>query len=163
MAIDITRNTTHNVAFPSKMLASYGGAHQYNITLTANHDNGTLVARGTWNSFDNYNEGTVAASGGNNDFAGVIRAQNIDDATLWYVEITANSAELLFVYNSPESEYDQRDFQSLPLFYNAAGDVVRAFEMRKGDIVLLSTSAFNGTPVAGKSLTYANGKYVVGA
>lgn len=160
MAIDITKGT-HNVAFPSKMLASMGGAHQYNITLTANHDNGTLVARGTWNSFDNYNEGTVAASGGNNDFAGVIRQVNPDDSTLWYVEITANSADLLFVYNSDISEYSERDLQNPSLFYNKAGEVVRGFEMRKGDVVLLSSNAFNGKPVAGKTLTYSNGKYVV--
>ena len=42
MAIDITKGT-HNIFFPSKLLASMGGKHQYDITLTANHDNGTLV------------------------------------------------------------------------------------------------------------------------
>lgn len=161
MAIDIVKGT-HNVAFPSKMLASMGGAHQYNITLTANHDNGTLVARGSWNSFDNYDEQAVAASGGNNDFAGVIRQINPDDNTLWYVEITANSANLLFVYNSPISEYGTRDLQDKSLFYNKAGDVVRGFELRKGDVVLLSTTAFSGVPAENKTLTYANGKYVVG-
>ena len=162
MALDITKGT-HNVAFPSKMLAGMGGAHQYNITLTANHDNGTLVGRGDWNSFDNYTEQAVAASGGNNDITAVIRQVNPDDTSLWYVEFTANSANLLFVYNSPISEYGERDLQDKSLFYNKTGDVVRGFEIRKGDIVLLSTTAFNGTPVEGKSLTYANGKYVVGA
>ena len=162
MAIDIVKGT-HNVAFPTNLLASKGGAHQYNITLTANHDNGTLVARGGWNSIDNYNEQAVAASGGNNDFAGIIRQVNPDDSNLWYVEITANSENLLFVYESPVSEYGTRDLQDLSLFYNKAGAVVRGFELRKGDKIMLSTTAFSGTPAENKTLTYANGKYVVGA
>lgn len=158
MAIDITKGT-HNVAFPSKVLAGMGGAHQFNITLTADHDNGELVVRGAWNSFDNYLEGTL---GNSNDFAGVIRAVNPDDSTQFYVELTADTT-LLFVYNSPVSPYGERDFQDDSLFYNETGDVVRAYTLSKGDIILLSTNAFSGTPVVGKTLTYASGKYVVGA
>lgn len=158
MAIDITKGT-HNVAFPSKVLAGMGGAHQFNITLTADHDNGELVARGAWTSFDNYLEGTI---GNSNDFAGIIQAVNPDDSTQFYVELTADTT-LLFVYNSPVSPYGERDFQDESLFYNETGDVVRAYTLSKGDIVSLSTNAFSGTPVVGKTLTYASGKYVVGA
>ena len=156
MAYDITKGT-HNIAFPSKVLAGMGGAHQFNITLTADHDNGELVARGAWNSFDNYLEGTI---GNSNDFAGVIQAVNLDDSTQFYVELTADTT-LLFVYNSPVSPYGERDFQDDSLFYNETGDVVRAYTLSKGDIILLSTNAFSGTPVVGKTLTYASGKYVV--
>lgn len=158
MAIDITKGT-HNVAFPSKVLAGMGGAHQFNILLTADHDNGELVARGDWDSFDNYVEDTVSAS---NDFAGIIQMVNPDDSDLFYVEVTANTT-LLFVYNSPVSPYGEEEFQDDSLFYNETGDTVRAYELRKGDILSLSTSAFNGTPEVGKTLTYASGKYVVGA
>ena len=157
MAIDIQKGT-HGVFFPSKLLAGMGGAHQYNITLTANHDNGTLVARGAWNSFDNYTEASV---GSTNDFAGVIRQVNPDDATLFYCEATADS-DLLFVYNSPKSEYPEEELQNLSLFYNKSGEVVRGYSIRKGDIFMINTTLFNGTPQAGKSLTYASGKFVVG-
>lgn len=156
--IDVVKNL-HGYAFPSKVLSGIGGGHIYNITTTANHDNGVLVGRGTWNSFDNYNEAAVAAS---NDFTGVIREQNIDDADLWYCEVTSNT-ELLFVYNSPISEYEQEEFQDLALFYNKAGEVVKAYSLVKGDIIMLSTALFDGTPAANKTLTFKNGKYVVGS
>lgn len=157
MAIDIVKNA-HGYGFPSKLLAGIGGAHIFNVTLTAAHDNGTLVARGAWNSFDNYTEGTI---GNTNDFAGVIREANIDDPeNLFYCEVTADT-DLLFVYDAPISEYEQEEFQDLALYYNKAGETVKAYSLRKGDIIMLSKKLFNGTPTAGKTLTYVNGKYVV--
>lgn len=159
MAFDVTLGATHNIFFPSKLLASAGGKHQYDITLTANHDNGTLVNKGTWNSFDNYNEGAV---GGTNSFAGVIRQEDETNPGNWYVEVTAET-DLLILYNSPVSPYQEERFQNEALFYNKSGDVARGFEMAKGDIFSISTSAFTGNPVAGKPLTYASGKFVVGS
>lgn len=156
MAIDIIKGT-HGIFFPSNLLAGMGGAHQYNITLTADHDNGTLVGRGDWHDFDNYLEAAVGAT---NDFAGVIRQVNPDDATLFYCEATADS-DLLFVYNSPKSEYPEEELQDPALFYNKAGEVVRGYSIRKGDRFMISTALFNGTPQAGKTITYKNGKYVV--
>lgn len=157
MAFDISASLTHNIFFPSKLLASAGGKHQYDIILTAVHDNGTLVNKGTWNSFDNYNEAAVAAS---NSFAGVIRQADETNDGQWYVEVTADT-DLLILYNSPVSPYGEERFQNEALFYNAIGDTVRGFELAKGDIFNISTSAFDGTPEAGKTLTYKNGKYVV--
>ncbi len=156
MAIDIQKGT-HGVFFPSKLLAGMGGAHQYNITLTADHDNGTLVARGNWNSFDNYLEASVGTT---NDFAGIIRAVNPDDSTLFYVEVTADT-DLLVVYNTPKSEYSEKDLQELSLYFNKTGETVRTYSLRKGDIFMISATLFNGTPVVGKTLTFKNGKYVV--
>ena len=156
MAIDITKGS-HGVFFPSKVLAGMGGAHEYNIVLTANHDNGTLVGRGAWASFDAYTEAAVATT---NDFAGVIRQVNPDDATLWYCEATADS-DLLWVYNTPKSEYPEAEFQELSLFYNKTGETVRGYSIRKGDIFMINNALFSGTPVAGKTLTFKNGQYVV--
>lgn len=158
MAFDVVANATHNIFFPSKLLASSNGKHQYDITLTAVHDNGTLVNRGTWNSFDNYNEASVAST---NSFAGVIRQEDATNSGNWFVEVTADT-DLVILYNSPVSPYPEEKLQNEALFYNAIGDVVRGFELAKGDIFELSTSAFSGTPEAGKSLTYSSGKYVVG-
>lgn len=157
MAIDVNVNATHNIFFPSKLLASSNGKHQYDITLTANHDNGTLVNRGTWNSFDNYNEGSVASS---NSFAGVIRQEDSTNPGNWFVEVTADT-DLVILYNSPISPYPEKRLQNEALFFNKLGDVVRGFELAKGDIFEISTSAFTGDPVAGKALTYSGGKFVV--
>ena len=41
-------------------------------------------------------------------------------------------------------------------FYNASGDIVRAYELYKGDIFELSAEGFTGTPVKGKTLTVEN-------
>ena len=157
MAIDVNVNATHNIFFPSKLLASSNGKHQYDITLTANHDNGTIVSRGTWNSFDNYNEGSVASS---NSFAGVIRQEDSTNPGNWFVEVTADT-DLVILYNAPISPYPEKRLQNEALFFNKLGDVVRGFELAKGDIFEISTSAFTGTPVAGKTLTYSGGKFVV--
>lgn len=154
---DVNANAVHNIFFPSKLLASSNGKHQYDITLTAVHDNGTLVNRGTWNSFDNYNEGAV---GGTNSFAGIIRQEDPTNPGNWLVEVTADT-DLVILYNSPVSPYPEEKLQNEALFYNAIGDVVRGFELAKGDIFSLSTSGFSGVPVANKALTYASGKYVV--
>ena len=156
MAIDIVKGS-HGYAFPSKVLAGMGGAHQFNITTTANHDNGELVNRGDWNSFDNYLEASVGVS---NSFAGIIQQVNPDDSHAWYVEVTADT-DLLFLYNAPVSEYPEKEFQDLSLFYNKSGDVVRGYSLRKGDIIMLSDVLFDGTPEEEKTLTYKNGKYVV--
>ena len=157
MAIDIQKGT-HGIGFPSKTLSMMGGAHTFNILLTADHDNGTLVGRGNWLDIDKYQEAAVGAT---NDFAGVIRMVNPDDSTLFYIEATADS-DLLFVYNTPKSEYAEKDLQDLALFVNKTGDVVKGYSIRKGDIFMINTTLFNGNPVAGKSLTFKNGKYVVG-
>ena len=159
MAFDVSASATHNIFFPSKLLASMGGGHQFDITLTAAHDNGTLVNRGTWNSLDNYNEASVATE---NSFAGVIRQADETNDGQWIVEVTA-ATDLVILYNSPVSPYGESKFQNEALFYNAVGDVVRGFSLAKGDLFSISTSAFTGTPVAGKALTYVSGKYVVGA
>lgn len=157
MAIDISKGS-HGIFFPSKLLAGIGGGHIYNITTTANHDNGELVNRGNWNSFDNYTE---AAVGGTNSFAGVIREANIDDPeNLFYCEVTSDT-DLLVLYNSPISEYEQEEFQDDSLFYNKAGETVKGYSLHKGDIFMINKTLFSGTPVAGKTLTYASGKYVV--
>lgn len=157
MAIDFQASGTHISAFPSKVLAGLGGAHQYNVRLSSAMDNGTLVGRGNWVGFDEYAQAAVPNS---NPFAGVIRAKVADGSERWYVELTAD-CDGLFVYNSPISEYEEKKLQDEKLFYNAIGDTVRVYELRKGDIVELSTNAFTGTPVAGKTVTYASGKYTV--
>lgn len=154
MAIGITK-TEHNSGFPSKIASSAGSPHIYNIRLTADHDNLTLVGRGAWVAFDEYQETTVP-----NGFTAVIRQQAANGR--WYVEVTSDT-EALLVWNSPLNPYTEADLSSEKYFYNAQGDTVKAYSLIKGDIFEISAIGFDGTPVAGKALTYVNGKYKVSA
>ena len=151
MAIDITTNK-HNVAFPSKVKSSICG-HIYNLVLLANADNGELFSKGDYVSFDNYKAAAAPVN-----FAGIIREQARNGN--WYVEVT-EPAGALFAYNSPVSPYSERELQDEALFFNKTGDVVQGMELSVGDMVELSETAFNGTPVANKAVSYASKKYVV--
>ena len=156
MAIDITKGA-HIVSFPNKvasMMGQYG--HVYNVVLTANTDNGVLASRGDYVSYDQYEQDVVTA----NAVEGVIREKNADGT--WLVEITKLPAtEVLYIYNSPVSEYPEREFQDEKLFYNKSGEVAQGATLILGDMISLSDLAFTGTAVAGKTVKYAAGKYVV--
>lgn len=143
----------HGYAFPSKIASSAGSPHIYNIRLTADHDNGSLVGRGDWIAFDEYEEAAAPA------FAGVIREQAANGN--WYVEVT-DATEALFVYNSPiiAEDYNNK-FAMESNFFNAEGDTVKAYSLIKGDIFELSAAHFTGTPAAGATVSYASGKYAI--
>ena len=49
MAIKYTI-TKYGVSFPTKVAASAGSPHIYNITLTNDTPNGKIVGRGAWRS-----------------------------------------------------------------------------------------------------------------
>ena len=141
MAIDL-RKGSHYSAFLSKIFAVENG-HIFNLTLADAKDNGMLTVRDvtSWNSFDNYDEDTS----GTITFSGVIRGEGANGG--YYVEVLSVSQDVLFVYNSPVSEYPERALQDEALFYMESGEVAKAYTLSKGDIILLSTHAFNGTPV----------------
>ena len=67
MAVDFTTN--HADANVSKLLATNYGGHIYNVTLSSAADNGNIVKRGAYNSFDNYAEAQA------NNFNGIVRGQ----------------------------------------------------------------------------------------
>lgn len=156
MVVDITKGT-HIKSFPNKVASMMGNyAHVYNLVLTANTDNGTLASRGNYVSFDQYEQAAVTASA----VEGVIRELMADGT--WLVEVTKLPAtEVLYVYNSPVSEYPEREFQDESLMYNKAGEVAQGATLVLGDMFTLSDVAFTGTPAVGKTVKYAAGKYVV--
>jgi len=152
MAISYTI-TPHKVAFPSKVAASAGSPHIYNVRLSADHDNGDLIGRGAWVAFDEYAEAAAP-----NTFKGVIRGQGTFG---WYVEVTA-ATDALFVFNSPVIAEDyNKKFSAEKNFYNKTGDTVKAYGLIVGDVYEISADGFTGTPQANKNVTYASGKYVV--
>ena len=144
----------HGTAFPSKVLAHEGGAHIFNIELSADCDTGNVDKKGEWISLDLYAEDTAST------MKGVIRQQATNGN--WYIEITENPDHELFVYQVPIiAEEWTNSFKKEINFYNLAGDVVRAYDLAVGDIVEVSAEGFTGTPVAGSEVTVADKKFVV--
>ena len=157
MAIDFTKNATHNIAFPSFVASAMGQyGHVINLVMQNDTDNGTLSMKGNYVSFEQYEQAAVTA----NSVKGIIREASAEGG--WYVEFTDLPADpVFFVYNSPVSPYPEAELRDEALFYNAAGDVTQGMELHIGDIVSLSDSAFTGTPAANTAVTYTSGKYVI--
>jgi len=137
MAVDFTTN--HADANVSKLLATNYGGHIYNVTLSSAADNGNIIKRGDWNSFDNYAEANA------NSFNGIVRGKAADGN--WYVEVLEDLGfDALLVYNVPMNEYGDviKSVGSEKRFYNAAGDVARAHQLYAGDIFEVSELGFEG-------------------
>ena len=149
----------HASAFPSKVLAHEGGAHIFNVQLTNDCDNGNIIRKGDYASLDLYKENATPASTMTGVIVGAATNGN------WYVEITANPDHELFVYQVPMIAEDwTNNFKKESNFYNAAGSVVRAYDLCVGDIVEVSAEGFStNTPQAGKKVTVASKKFSVEA
>ena len=151
--IDIAFTFTHNEAFPSRLLAANGGGHIFDIKLTADHDNGELVGRGDYIKLGTYKETTAPT------FAGKIVEQAANGN--WYVEVTA-ATEALWILMPEITPYDTiSQTQNPKAWVNKTGDVVKGYSLVKGDIFEMSAEGFQGTPVVGKAVSFASGKYVV--
>lgn len=143
----------HIVGFPSKIASSMGSPHIYNIRLTKDTDNATLVGRGKWVGFDEYEEAVVPS------FAGVIREQAANGN--WYIEVTAET-DALFVYDSNIIAEDfTSEFKKESNFFNEKGKTVKAYSLIVGDIFEVSKEGFKGEPEKDKTVSFSDGKYVV--
>ena len=130
----------HAVAFPSKVLASKGGKHIYNIQLAEASDkfvdNGWFVGKGDFVELDLYK--AVAPTTFDGKVVGVAANGN------YYVEV--KSAEnAFFVYQVPmiEETYNNT-FKKESNYTNAPTQVVRSYELAVGDIVEISADGFDG-------------------
>lgn len=154
--IDVTRNATHTIAFPSFVASAMGQyGHVINLVMQSSTDNGSLSTKGDYVKFEQYKAVQVA----DNKVEGVIREAASEGG--WYVEFTKLDGQIFFVYNTPKSHYPEVELRDEALFYNASGDVTQGMELHLGDIVTLSGAAFTGTPAVGKTVKYSAGKYVV--
>lgn len=147
---------THAVAGASKLLATNGGKHIYNIKLTSDTDNGSIIGKGDYLAFDLYGEGTAT------NFAGVIRDKAANGN--WYIEVT-EAENALLVYQVPliYEEYSNK-FTKESNFYNLAGDVVRSYELAVGDIFELSAEGIDAgetTDLKGKTVNVTGRKVTV--
>ena len=130
----------HAVAFPSKVLASNGGKHIYNIQLAEAADkfvdNGWFVAKNAFIELDLYSAKAPTTFDGK--VVGVAANGN------YYVEVVT-PGDALFVYQVPmiEETYNN-NFKKESNYTNAPKQVVRTYELAVGDILEISAEGFDG-------------------
>ena len=126
---DNIQGTAHVVAESSRLKATTAG-HIYDLEMIADTDNGTIVAVGALSDLG----------------VQVFKAKEYATGDKPYLVLTPPLA-----YNGKKIWSDEK------YFYNAKGEVARAYELCVDDIYTLSADAFTGTPAVGKFVdaTYA--------
>ena len=117
---DLVHGDAHVVAESSRLKAT-GAGHIYDLEMIANTDNGTIVALGK------HVEGQV------------YKAKAYATGEKPYLVLTSPLA-----YNGKKAWSDEK------YFYNAIGEIARAYELYVDDIYTISADAFTGTPEVGK-------------
>ena len=125
---DLVKGDVHTVAESSRLKATVAG-HIYDLEMIENTDNGTIVALGA------HVEGQV------------YKAKAYAEGDKPYLVLTPPLA-----YNGKKSWSDEK------YFYNAKGEIARAYELNVDDIFTVSEDAFTGTPAVGK---FVNAAYAV--
>ena len=124
---DLVKGTAHVVAESSRLKATTAG-HIYDLEMIEDTDNGTIVALGAHVEGQLYKAATYA------------------DGKKPYLVLTPALA-----YNGKKAWSDEK------YFYNAKGEIARAYELYVDDIFTVSADAFTSTPAVGKYVdaTYA--------
>lgn len=117
---DLVKGTEHVVAESSRLKATTGG-HIYDLEMIKDTDNGTIVAVGA------HVEGQL------------FKAKDYAAGDKPYLVLTSPLA-----YNGKKAWSDEK------YFYNAEGEIARAYELYVDDIYTVSAKAFVGTPAVGK-------------
>lgn len=143
----------HALAGSSKLKASKAG-HIFNIKIEEDLDNGSIVAKGDYVAPEYYKAKDSTG------FAGVI----VDKAANgnWYVEVTEPGDALLVLQVPVIYEEYTTACQHESNFYNESGDIVRCYELYKGDIFELSKEGFSGEPVKGATVSVVSKTVTVG-
>ena len=117
---DLVQGAEHVVAESSRLKATTAG-HIYDLEMIEDTDNGTIVAIGE------HVEGQV------------YKAKAYAEGDKPYFILTPPLA-----YNGKKAWSDEK------YFYNAKGEIARAYELHVDDIYTVSALAFTGTPAVGK-------------
>lgn len=140
---------SHAWGAPAKVKSAIAG-HIYNVQLSEDTDNTNFVARDEWLSFDLYSDKDAS------DFEGIVREQLPNGN---YAVEVVDPGDALFVYNVPIIEEDfTNNFKKESNFFNAEGDVVRAYELAVGDILEISEAGFTAAPTVGATVTLSGRK-----
>ena len=129
--------TKHVVAESSLIKATIAG-HIYSLEAIADTDNGSIVSRGAW----------------------------VDNQVFKAAAYAAGKTPLLVLtppigYNSTRKEYLDEKY-----FYNAKGEIMRAYELVEGDIFTVSDDAITPlaeAPVVGNYVSVDSGLYTEAA
>ena len=119
---DNIQGTAHVVAESSRLKATIAG-HIYDLEMIEDTDNGTIVSIGALSDLG----------------VQVFKAKEYATGDKPYLVLTPPLA-----YNGKKGWSDEK------YFYNAKGEVARAYELCVDDIYTLSANAFIGTPEVGK-------------
>ena len=117
---DLVKGDAHVVAESSRLKAT-GAGHIYDLEMIADTDNGTIVALGA------HVEGQV------------YKAKEFAAGDKPYFILTPPLA-----YNGKKIWSDEK------YFFNAKGEIARAYELYVDDIFTVSEDAFTGKPAVGK-------------
>lgn len=127
---DNIQGTAHVVAESSRLKATTAG-HIYDLEMIEDTDNGSIVAIGALSDLG----------------VQVFKAKAYAAGEKPYLVLTPPLA-----YNGKKAWSDEK------YFYNAQGEVARAYELHVGDIYTVSADAFTGSPAVGK---YVDSAYTV--
>ena len=127
---DNIQGTAHVVAESSRLKATTVG-HIYDLEMIEDTDNGSIVAIGALSDLG----------------VQVFKAKAYAAGEKPYLVLTPPLA-----YNGKKAWSDEK------YFYNAQGEVARAYELHVGDIFTVSADAFTGSPAVGK---YVDSTYTV--
>ena len=124
---DLVKGDAHTVAESSRLKAT-GAGHIYDLEMIEDTDNGTIVALGA------HVEGQ-----------------------LYKAKVYAEGDKPYFILTPPLAYNGKKAWSDEKYFYNAKGEIARAYELYVDDIYTISADAFTGTPAVGKYVdaTYA--------
>lgn len=150
-------NTTkHPVAFPSNVKSGICG-HVFDIELKDDSlENGNLIGIGDYITLGTYKEGTATT------FVGHIKEKSARGG--YYIQVD-DPGDAYFVFVAPKSVYDIRELKEESAFYisKANGEMAKAYELAKWDIVEVSADGIDGEIEVGAKVTVADKRFKVTA
>ena len=156
MAQSVINIVKHAVAGSTNLTATkgFGGHGTVDIKITKDLDNGSIIGKGANIS------GQVYAMATPTTFTGKILKEKAPNGNFYVQVLTAANAYL--VLTTPTTYYDWTTPMSAEsTFYNANGDIVRAYPLFPGDVFELSEEGFDGTPTVEASVSVDTSKYQV--
>lgn len=123
---DLATGAVHAVCESSKLKATISG-HIYDLKCHKDVDNGTIVGVGTHVEGQVFNSKTYAEG-----------------------DIACLVLTVPFAYNGNTYKSEEK------FFYNAAGEIARAYELHVGDIYTISAAGLTGTPAVGSYIDATN-------
>lgn len=146
MATNFLNFKKHTVAGSSKLKATIAG-HIFNIQIDKDMDNGVLVSKGDYVESEVYKAADAPA-----EFKG--KVVELAANGNYYIEVETPADALLVLTTPLIYEEGTSQMQNESNFYNAAGDIVRAYQLYKDDIFEISAEGFAATPAKGDEVSF---------